>query len=80
MNEEKIRPKPSRYYIMNNNRLIYMTSGRANMMVEYKRGGTNYDIYHTNDEFKECGRDTPYKFFQKYLVKDECTKRPQHFN
>jgi hypothetical protein len=57
-----------------------MTSGRANMMVEYKRGGTNYDIYHTNDEFKECGRDTPYKFFQKYLVKDECTKRPQHFN
>jgi hypothetical protein len=55
MNEKKIRPKPSRYYIMNNNRLIYMTSGRTNMMVEYKRGGTKLKIFLRITELRITG-------------------------
>jgi len=55
MNEKKIRPKSCRYYIMNNNRLIYMTSGRTNMMVEYKRGGTKLKIFLRITELRITG-------------------------
>jgi hypothetical protein len=63
---------------MNGEKIIYMTSGRTNMMVEFNRGGSNYNIFHTKDNFKECGRDTPYRFFKKYLAKYEFDiKRPR---
>jgi hypothetical protein len=72
------RPKQDRFYVMNDDTLVYITSGRTNMMVTECKVGkrpysfANYNIYYKDEIFVECGTDLHYPFLKKFLCVKDC--------
>jgi hypothetical protein len=62
------RPKQDRFYLMNDEKLVYVTRGRTNMMVtEDSIFFANHNACYKDEIFVECACDVPYPFLKKYL-------------